>query len=188
MDYSKYQPELSDDGLIAKIAVQASELDRLNKELARLEKEEGQVTAQLKNISEVILPTLMDEANGTTRWEGNGLSLKLEETITGSCPVPSTRDPELVRRRSRLFKWLDDHGYGKIINRELKLVFDRDDEATARAIEADLKSQNLNVARNYGIHPQTLSKFVRDCLKEGIDIPEDVFGVNRRRVAKLEKK
>lgn len=186
-DFSDFQEESPADNVLAKIAAAASEGIRLQNELERLKTEVKQVETQLRVVTEQNIPDLMDEARQKSIETGGGIKVKVDEQIVASLPVATSRDPELQQRRSKLFKWLDAHGYGKIINRELKLTFDRDQEEAARAIESDLRARDEDfiVTRNYGIHPQTLNKFVRDALEDGVDVPTDIFGVHRRRVAKL---
>jgi hypothetical protein len=186
--YAAFTPGVNTENpLRAQIEAMASEMVRLTRVGDQLDKEREQVKARFVEISETILPELMEKDNRQTYTSVQGVHLKVDEQIHASCPVASTRDQELVKRRSRLFKWLDDKGYGKIINRELKLTFDREQEELAKKVETDLKASNesIHISRSYSIHPSTLSKFVRDCLAGGVDIPTDVFGVHRRRVVKI---
>jgi hypothetical protein len=185
-DYSKYIEVPAGSDLLNRIAATAAEQERLMNELndlARLVKEKEE---ELRVVSDGTLPDLMDQAGLKEFVTLSGTKIKIQELVTASCPAPSTRDPELMKRRSRIFKWLDDNGYGKLISRELKVEFDRSQSEQALALEKELRDQKYSVQRQYAVHPQTFNKFARDMLADGKELPED-FHIHRRNVAKIVK-
>jgi len=47
------------------------------------------------------------------------------------------------------------------------------------------RKHQLNVKRKKSVHPQTLAAFVRESLAEGVDLPQDTFGVYVRKVTEI---
>jgi hypothetical protein len=83
------------------------------------------------------------------------------------------------------FEWLNEHGHGNLIKREFKIGFGRDQEQWAADFETVLGTQGVSYDRKQTVHPSTLKSFVKGQLEDGVEIPEDVFGVHRKSVAKL---
>lgn len=81
--------------------------------------------------------------------------------------------------------WLNENGHGNLIKREFKIAFGRDQEEWAEKFETNLTSQEVAYDRKQAVHSSTLKSFVKGQLEEGVEIPEDVFGVFRKTVAKL---
>jgi hypothetical protein len=48
-----------------------------------------------------------------------------------------------------------------------------------------LTTQEVSYDRKQAVHSSTLKSFVKGQLEDGVEIPEDVFGVFRKTVAKL---
>lgn len=184
-DYSAYETKTA-DGLLQRITTTATQQEAIAEEIERLEEQLKNTKEVYRKVSEEALPELMEEAGLKEFTTLRGTKIKINELVTASCPAPSTRDPELMKRRSRIFAWLDNNGYGKLISRELKVEFDRTQAAQALVLETKLREQAFNVHRQYSVHPMTFNKFVRDLLSDGKDVPDD-FGLHRRNVAKIVK-
>lgn len=185
-DYSAYNVPVMGSDLLSRISVAGEQQLQIANEIEDLERQIKEKKFELQTVSETTLPALMDEAGMKEFTTLSGIKIKVQEQVTASCPAPSTRDPELMKRRSRIFKWLDDHNYGKLISRELVVDFDRAQAEKALELEKQLRGEKYNVKRQYNIHPMTFNKFVRDLLSDGKEVPED-FHVHRRNVTKIVK-
>lgn len=185
-DYSAYNVPVTGSDLLSRITVAGEQQVAIMNEIDELERQLKEKRFELQTVSETTLPALMDEAGMKEFTTLSGVKIKVQELVTASCPAPSTRDPELMKRRSRIFKWLDDNNYGKLISRELVVDFDRTQSDAALELERQLRSDKYNVKRQYNIHPQTFNKFARDMLADGKELPED-FHVHRRNVTKIVK-
>jgi hypothetical protein len=184
--YAGYETKSAGGAVHQQMMVTAAQAEAVAEEIERLEEQLANTKAMYRTLTEQVLPEQMEAAGFKEITTLSGTKIKVQELVTGSCPVPSTRDPELMKRRSRIFKWLDDNGYGKIISRELVVDFDRAQAEQALVLETKLREQAFQVHRQYNIHPQTFNKFVRELLADGKDLPED-FSVHRRNVAKIVK-
>jgi DNA-binding protein H-NS len=186
-DYSAYKVDpTSRSDLHNRMLTAAAQQEAITGEIAELERQLKEKQEELRQVSETVLPELMEEIGLKEIVTLNGTKIKIQELVTASCPAPSTRDPELMKRRSRIFKWLDDNGYGKLISRELKVEFDRSQVEAAVELEKRLRGEKYQVQRQYAVHPQTFNKFARDMLADGKELPED-FKIHRRNVAKIVK-
>jgi hypothetical protein len=195
LDFSGFETSPTDgrSDIIAQINVAGSEYERLTGEIAALTAQLKQLESELTTLTDITIPELMVGMESITI--ANDMTIKVKPDHFASCPAASTiasckdqdKRREMLTRRSKLFAWLDNNGHGSIINREVTVVFNRSQEELAKQVEAELrnKDKSLLVQRNYAIHPQTLNKFVREALEEGIDIPADIFGLHERRVAKF---
>ena len=83
------------------------------------------------------------------------------------------------------FGWLNQHGHGNLIKREFKIAFGRDQEDWAATFETNLGAQGVQYDRKQGVHHSTLKSFIKGQLEDGVELPEDIFGVHRKSVAKL---
>lgn len=131
---------------------------------------------ELVQVSEHDLPEAM-------RAVGMG-EVKLEDGTTVSV---SDRIQARISKahESAAFAWLEDNGFAGLIKREFKIGFGRDQEDWAAKFEATLSTEEVGYTRKQTVHSSTLKAFVREQLEDGVEIPEEVFGVFRQTVAKL---
>lgn len=176
-DYSDFK-DGPGDNLLAQIGATAQEQKRAEAEVARLEEALTKAKENLRDIAERRLPELMDAAEAADFTTKDGLKVVIAETIRGSIPKAN---------EARAFKWLEDHDHPHLIKRQFTIEFGKDQEAWAKKFEGDLakRKKPLNVKRKNSVHPATLQSFIREQLEKGVDIPLDVFGAFRQRVAKV---
>lgn len=134
--------------------------------------------ANLQSIAEVELPDLMDELGIAEFKTSAGYDIKVTENIRGSIPKKTEADA---------FAWLDENGYEKLIKRQFQIEFGKNEEEWAGKFEEELTKHDrpLHIKKKRTIHPQTLWAFVSSELKEGTEIPMELFGVYRQRIAKI---
>lgn len=179
-DYSDFK-DGPGDNLLARISGLALDQKQAEADVARLEEELKAAQAKLRDIAEHQLPALMDEAEMKICQTRDGITVKVVEKIRGSIPAATA---------PKAFAWLEEHGHGNLIKREVKVEFGRDEEAWAKKFLADLakRKKPLKHELKRAVHPSTLASFVTEQLQEGVDIPLDTFGVYRQRSAKIEFK
>ncbi len=180
-DYSDFQTETPPDNLMARISDAALRQKKLESQVAQLEEDLSHAKEELRQVDEVELPGLMEQAQCEEFTTRDGIRIGVKEAIRGSIPKPN---------QAKALKWLEDNGYESLIKREFKIQFDRDQEAWARKFEADLakRKKPLAVKVERKVNPQTLQSFVKQLLEEGEDFPMDLFGVFRQRRAKIDVK
>ena len=146
--------------------------------VARLESELKEAKEGLRVISEVQMPALMEEAGMEEFSTSDGVKIKIATTIRGSIPANTQQEA---------FAWLEEHGHERLIKREFKIDFGKDEEKWADKFERDLaqRKKPLNVKRKKAVNPQTLQAFVREQLEEGVNFPMSTFGVYRQTFSKV---
>lgn len=159
-----------------KLQVVAEKQMAAEKKVARLAKELEDAQKELKAVAEIELPELMDSIGIEEFKTSSGILIKVDEVIRASIPKP---------RAGEAFMWLRDHDHAALIKRKVIVEFGKGEDEKAAALTAELSRKGLEVEDKSDVHAQTLSAFVRDKLSKGEDIPLDLFGVFRQRVAKV---
>lgn len=160
------------------------ELAALAEEQAAAEAAVAQAEADLKEkketlrlLSEVAIPELWENAGyapGTILKTKTGLSITVTET---------TRANISKDRMGPATAWLREHGHQFLIKRTLK-VLPGDDEQGDELMRR-FSDDGLDFSDETKVNAQSLSKFVREMLAEGEEVPQDLFGVYRQRKAKI---
>lgn len=177
-DYSAYvgmghnQP--SDLPEITKLA-QAQHVAQVK--VKKLEAELKVAKEELRQIAEKRLPEAMDSVGITTYTTKEGVSVEISEKIRASLPVEN---------RPKAFAWLEENGFGGMIKSEVIVNFGRSkiDDATKLVEELRAESHLANLERR--VEPMTLTAFVKEQLTQGKELPLDIFGVFRQRIAEVE--
>lgn len=179
-DYSEFTGDKIEPGanMLARISGLASDQAHAAARVERLTEELKQAKETFRHISENQMPLLMEEAQVDSFTTKDGLKIEIKEAIRGSIPKAT---------QVEAFKWLEDNGHGRLIKREFKIDFGKDDDKWADKFERDCakRKKPLNLKRKKSVHPQTLLSFVKGQLEEGVPIPMDTFGVYRQNFAKV---
>lgn len=179
-DYSEFK-DGPGDNILAQIASKAKEQVAAEAKVARLEEQLKEAQAELRMIAEQELPALMDAAEQVKLTTKDGIEIQVAEAIRANIPEAN---------KDKAFSWLEDNNHGRLIKREFKIEFGKDEEAWANKFERDLakRKKPLRVSRKKAVNPQTLSAFVREQLAEGVSLPMDLLGVFRQRFTKVKVK
>lgn len=180
-NYDEFRDRPVGDNLLAQISQTALEQKRAEAEVARLQDELKKAQEHLQQIAEHELPELMDAAELTEFTTRDGIKITVRETVRGGVPV---------EKRARAFKWLEDHGHGNLIKRQFTIDFGRDQEDWAREFEETVlaREEAINYKLDRKVAPATLTAFVNEQLREGVDFPLEMFGIYRQRMAKVDIK
>jgi hypothetical protein len=151
--------------------------------LARIAAIEGELALLQKGLKDNVetkLPYAMREAGLPELGIGDGLRVELKETILAGlteATFPAAK------------AWLEERGFDDIIKRNVTFELGKGaGESAERLIEfarALPVANSMTIKNKEFIAPQTLGKFVRDGLEIGMPIPEETFGVFRRRAAEV---
>jgi hypothetical protein len=174
LDYVQTVPEgeLSQLQSLAEFQAAAqSKVDNLEAQLAKAREE-------LKDLAERRVPELMDQIGMVEFKTTSGLIIKIDETIRAS--IPKAKAPFA-------FAWLRENGHAALIKRKVSVAFGKgEDESAEQLLEA--LSGDYEVEDDVSVHSSTLAAFVREKLRDGVDIPLDLLGVHRQRISKLDTK
>lgn len=132
-----------------------------------------------KDIAEVRIPAATEGMNGKLLLS-DGRTLEVKEDIRSSIAG---------EKRVPAIKWLDDHDYGHIVKRELVFSFAKGDDAAFEKFQKAVKKigMPLVMKENYSVHHATLNAWVKEQLGDGVELPKEIFGIFRQRVAKVKE-
>lgn len=173
LDY--VQPQTA-GGELSQLSALAERQAAAQAKVADLEAQLNKAREELRDIAERQVPELMDRIGIDEFKTTTGLKIKIDETIRAS--IPKAKAPLALA-------WLKNNGHGSLIKRVVSVTFGRGEEEKADELCRRLAGE-FEVDDNASVHPSTLAAFVREKLRNGEEIPLDLFGVHRQRVAKIE--
>lgn len=175
MSYLDYVQPQGAGGELTQLQKLAEQQASKQAEVAKLEAQLNQAKEELKALAEGQIPELMDQIGIANFKTVSGLVIEVTEKIRAAIPKPKAH---------LAFAWLKQHGHAALIRRTVSVAFGKGEDEKAEALKDQLAS-DYEVEDNANVHPSTLSAFVREKLQSGEEIPLDLFGVHRQRVAEI---
>lgn len=135
------------------------EMDDLANQMKELAKEQREIATRT-------LPDLLRQAGvkEITTLEGLKVSTKF---VVGAIPADS---------KELAYAWLDSHGHGGIIKRNLSLQFDKGKTEDAEKAAEKLRFLGFDPTLKMDVHPQTFMAFAREQINNGVMLPLDQWG------------
>lgn len=162
-----------------------SKVSRLAEELIDKEEEVKEAEARLKilkeqarDIAERQLPDAMAEV-GMAKFvltDGSEVTVK---------PYYSAKIGD--DKRDECFNWLQDHGHEALIKDEVSITFNKGEHERAEEFKSQLEQQGIEYNGKMGVHPQTLTAFVREQVESGAEFPLELFNVYIGQIAKVKR-
>jgi hypothetical protein len=177
--YAEFKDDAVPSNLDTVLMQLADELQEAEALVAQREDELQDAKDALKDITDIRVPTATDGLDGVFNLsDGRSMTVKedIRSSIAGEKRVPA-------------IKWLDDHKYGHIVKRELVFQFAKGDTKSHDLFRKAVKKLNMPLVmkEQYSVHHATLNSWVKERLGEGVELPKDVFGIFRQRVAKVKE-
>jgi len=162
-----------------------SKVSRLAEELIDKEEEVKEAEARLKilkeqarDVAERQLPEAMAEV-GMAKFvltDGSEVTVK---------PYYSAKIGD--DKRDECFNWLQDHGHEALIKDEVSITFNKGEHERAEEFKSQLEQQGIEYNGKMGVHPQTLTAFVREQVESGAEFPLELFNVYIGQIAKVKR-
>lgn len=180
MNYEEFKQDDSQESTLTdRLAEVVSRRDDIETKIKKLKKDLELEESILKNIDNNIIPTMLDGIQGDLKMK-DGRILSISDKIRSSMRSDS---------KQQALQWIDDNGFGHIVKRKSVLEFGRDQEELAKKVNELLKEQDfghpLNLVNERSVHWQTLDALVRDRLKEGEEMPKELFNVYVQKIVKV---
>ena len=157
-----------DEKGLSKVSVLAQLQQSMEERVADLEEQIKEAKKALREVQEDLLPAAMSEY-GISRVElADGSSVTVGKYYGASI----AKD-----KADQAFTWLVDNGYGDLIKNQVSVSFVRGQEEQAESFAQDLEGQGKAVSTRKWVEPMTLKAFVRDRTENGVEIPQDLFGL-----------
>jgi len=181
-----------EDSDLQKIAKLAHRQQSLLATREQLEGELKQVSVELREVSEKLLPEAMDEVGLEKFTLSDGTTISIAEIVSAGLPTAGgierargEKREVLLDRLSQALVWLEGHGAGDLIKNEVRALFGRGEDDEAEALAAFAAQHGYSYTQSRTVHPQTLGAFCREQLESGADLPMDLLGVHIVRRAKV---
>lgn len=178
-DYSEFKDNTQSVNDLATLSNLAKQLSMAELEAARIGELFASAQKRVVDLSEKIIPEMMDSLGVQTYTTTDGLKIDVKRTMRVSISEA---------RKTEAHAWLESHGHAGLIKRLISVMFPREQQEEARAAKKMLEATFENVKEDASVHPSTLKAFVNEQLKNGEEIPLDLFGAWEHRVAKITTK
>jgi len=161
--------------IITDLALRQRELEVDVEELEELLKNKK---ALLQKLSENDLPEAMDEAGLMEFKLSDGRRVTVEESYHAKIPE---------KMRHVAYGWLREHGHDGVIKRVVSVGFGKGEDEEADHLLEILRERvaDKEVKDKADIHHSTLKALVKEFKQEGIEFPEEAFGLYIRRYTKI---
>jgi hypothetical protein len=147
----------------------------LDNEIEQVEERLKVLKASRRQIAEVDLPAVLDEANLSKLETPDGATVKVEEKLYMSVPK---------KNKAALASWLLGHGHGALVQSDVRVAFKKGDADKVQAA-MDLLAENgyHNAAVEESMHTGQLKALYKELVAEGEDVPAELFGAHTVREA-----
>lgn len=133
-----------------------------------------------KELLEVTIPSIMDEAGISQITTTTGLVVKVLPYVSANI---GAKWPE--SKRQEAFEYLRNIGAEDLIKHELVAVFGRNEDERAVEARKALERYADNVKDKMSVHPQTLSAWAREQIENGVQLLSDKIGLFTGRTTKI---
>ncbi len=164
-------------GLVLKMAqLELQEMD--------LETDLKSVQKELRSYREDLVPGVMAEIGSDLMRTEGGITVEIKEELRASMPKDGPK-------QAQVFAWLKSTGNDGLIKREITVQYGRDSVQWAEELTQKLEEwgvgDHATVSQEWNIHHQTLLAFLRGELKEGHNVPLELFNAITQRYAKIKR-
>ena len=177
-DEADLEPQPGDLEALSSLAQVQRDLEL---QIEEKEEELKKLKEEHRSIAWTAIPEKMDELELETFTTKSGLVITISEELRTSMPKAKAAEG---------CNWLEENDLGDIIKRAFIIRFNRGDEAWAAKFERDCKQRKkpLDIDRTTEVPSATLKKVIKELLEDGVDVPMELFGAHRQRIAKIKMK
>lgn len=171
--------EAPKDEAFAKLEELVRKLNRAEIEVAEAQANLRVAQERLRQLDEFDIPEHMDTLGLKEFTNRAGIKIEAVTTIRAS----------IGNRKAQAFAWLIENNHGGLIKRNVVIAFNTTQSKDAQALLEELQSRDaLNAAGVRGemkVEAASLTAFVRKQLKDGKNVPADIFGIYDQRSTKI---
>lgn len=183
-DYSDFQEEASPEQLVQlkNLCAEADKADRL---VDKLEADLEAAKKQKRELTENLIPQLMQDIHLKQIVTDTGLVVKLKEEVRASFPSRD-KNPE---KREAAFNWLVQNNHDAIIKHKVEFKFEKGQRGDADKLVAAFRELGIqsSMKRDDDVHHMTLVAFLKEQLKNGESPPLEMFGAYVQKYVKIER-
>lgn len=160
-------------GRISELADKMTELDQQiviqEAALSKLQKERAV-------IAETDLPSLFEEVGVKEIVTTAGRRLGLVEKVRHSVSKAN---------KAAAYKWLEDHGQAGMVKNAVVVAFNKGQESEVEWFLELIDGAFPDTRVDKEVSPATLGAFLRQAVKDGVDIPKATFGIFEQKIVEI---
>lgn len=181
MRFAEAASELSrlDEGGLSSVAGLVRRQLALETEVGNLEELLKQKKEELRQVSEDLLPSALEEYGLKELRMDDGSTITVQTFYGASIPKDRTEEA---------FNWLRTNDFGDLIKNTVSVSFGRNEDNIAKSVAAELQSQGYATSQKEWVEPMTLKAFVKEQVEKGNMLPSDLFGIFTGRKTKIKGK
>jgi len=172
-------------GELSAISDMASFLGNKYKELSIVEDQAKRIKEEIHRIESSDLPELMTELGVEKFTLNDGSSVNIKPIIRGNLPslssIAKQKDPEkraeMMNRYKQGIKYLIKHKAASLVNFTLVADLGKDSKKLSMEAKKALKELGIKAETSEGVHPASLSSWIKERMEAGKDIDHDLFEV-----------
>lgn len=163
---------------LAKLAKLAADLRDEEASLVELERKAKDNQKRIDSLSQTQIPDLMEAMGMQEFTTTSGIKIKVDSKLRVSIPKA---------QMTHAVKWMDERGYGKLVDREFTIKFGRDDQPWAEKFQRDLNQRKkpLDSSVKQSVHHSRLAKWAKGVMQEGVILPESIFSKFDQKFTKI---
>lgn len=143
--------------------------------VSRLEEQLKQAKAYLAKLTELDLPSLMDEIGLAEVTTTDGKQVAIKDTLYASVPKKNRRE---------VAEWLIQHGHGALVAETVTAAFEKGETVKAHdAIRLLAAHGFTQLSLEESVNTGSLKALIRELTGDGIDVPLELFGAHWKREA-----
>lgn len=175
-DYSRFNNKSNLDTVLIQLS---EELLTLLADREYMQQKIDELDVQIKRYQEQLIPDVAEGVEGKLQLS-DGTVITIKEDIR----INASRD-----KKPGIVKWLTDIGSDSIVRRQLVCEFDKGEGDKFNAIRQAIAATDSTVPMKstVDVHHMTLKALVKEMLENGEEVPIDVLGLFRQRIAKVER-
>lgn len=157
-------------------------LEKLRTEETALSEALKEKSAAVRRMSEEVIPAMLNELGVSSLELTSGAVVSTKMQLSASIPKSE--------KALAAYEWLERNGCSDIIKSSVTLDFGREHAIEAQGLAERLGAEYGSVAAvtlSDKVHPSTLKATLKELLKQGVDVPVDLFNVREYYVTTIKE-
>ena len=157
---------------------------KLEDEVSRLEEQLKLAKQNLRQVSEIDLPELMNTLNVKEFKLNDGTKVSVNDVVSGSTPSNGAIDrakgelkQELIQRKDSGYTYLRSNKAEALISNNYVVQFPTGEDKKALEFEKILNDKELSFANKSEVNPRRLNSWLKEQIANGKEVPYDVFKI-----------
>ena len=162
--------------MLQQLSEYSSKLVELNSMIEEQENVIQSMKAERDLLSNKAIPSLMQEIGVARIQLSSGETIEVDQVYYGKATLEG-------------IQWLKDSGNQDLVKSEVKIPFGRGSLTDDRfnSLISDLSDKGLDFQVEETVHPKTLSSFLKEQVKKGLDVPLETFNAYVKSITKVKK-